>query len=326
VNSTSLDIAQVARLHALTSLVSKNPELLVLNQELCFVARKVPASGKVGIVSGGGSGHEPLHTGYVGYGMLDAACAGHYFSSPTPDQIVAAATQVESGAGVLFVVKNYQGDVFNFSLAAKLCPFPTALVLVSDDVATRNENTGAGRGLSGAVVVEKILGAAAETGLPLEALRRLGNRVNSRVATYGIALSSCRMPGLDRPIYDLESGTMETGVGIHGERGRERMKAGSLRDIAALMVERVVAGSVTDVAGPLMLINGLGSVTRAQLNELSSACVALLRRSAIDPVRNLVGQYATALDTNGFSLTLAALDTKMLGYWDAPVRTATLKW
>jgi phosphoenolpyruvate---glycerone phosphotransferase subunit DhaK len=320
----SFDIAQTARSSALTRLVAAHPDTLVLDQKCGFVARKIAKSAKVAIVSGGGSGHEPLHTGYVGYGMLDAACAGHYFTSPTPDQIVAAAKHVECGKGVLFVVKNYQGDLLNFSLAAKLCPFPTETVLVTDDVATRDMESGAGRGLTGTVVVEKIVGAAAEAGLELKSLRHLGERLNARTVTYGVALSSCHVPGASGLIYKLEPGTMEIGVGIHGERGRDSIKAGNVTEIAALLVERT--RHICTSARPLMILNGLGGADQAQLEEQSSACVAMLRDASIIPIRSLVGNYATALDTRGFSLTLAALDDEALKYWDAPVRTAALHW
>jgi phosphoenolpyruvate---glycerone phosphotransferase subunit DhaK len=320
----SFETAQSARSTALMRLAAAYPDLLVLDQEYGFVARKSPKSGKVAIVSGGGSGHEPLHTGYVGYGMLDAACAGYYFTSPTPDQIAAAAKQVECGQGVLFVVKNYQGDLLNFSLAAKLCPFPTETVLITDDVATRDLESGAGRGLTGTIVVEKIVGAAAEAGVGLKALKSLGESVNARTVTYGVALSSCHIPGASGPIYELEAGTMEIGVGIHGERGRDSVKAGNVAEIAALLVERT--GYLGASARPLMILNGLGGAGHAQLEELSSACLARLRHVDIIPIRNLVGNYVTALDTCGFLLTLAALDDDGLEYWNAPVRTAALHW
>lgn len=305
-------------------IVRENPDLLVSDQG--FVARKTPKSGRVAIVSGGGSGHEPLHIGYVGFGMLDAACVGHYFSSPTPDQIAAAARHAESGQGVLFVVKNYQGDVLNFALAAKLCPFPTKTVFVSDDVATQDVNGGAGRGLAGAIVTEKLVGAAAEAGVELEALKRLGDKVNAQTATFGVALSSCRIPGSDRPIYELQTGAMEIGVGIHGERGRERVNAGSLDDIATLLVERVLTRYPRDSLHSLMIVNGLGGAPLHQLEALSRACLPILERSGVVPSRILVGNYVTALDTHGFSLTLSGLDNDMLGFWDAPVLTAALKW
>jgi phosphoenolpyruvate---glycerone phosphotransferase subunit DhaK len=318
--------AQTARTHALQKLLEAHPDLLFLNQDHCFIARRIRKSGKVAIVSGGGAGHEPLHTGYVGHGMLDAACAGHFFSSPTPDQIAAAANHAECGQGVLFVVKNYQGDVLNFQLAAKLCPFPTATVLVSDDIATQEAELGGGRGLAGTIMVEKIIGAAAEAGLSLRELKQLGDAVNAETVTYGVALSSCRVPGAARPIYELEHGFMEIGVGIHGERGRERIRAGGAAKIAALLVERVSAGFARRNSNTLMIVNGLGGTQQAELEELASACLDLLARRAIKPARTLLGNYVTALDTHGFSLTLAGLSADWLQLWDAPVHTAALNW
>jgi phosphoenolpyruvate---glycerone phosphotransferase subunit DhaK len=324
VTGTPAAIAQSARLHALTQIVAAKPDLLFLDQEHGFVARRTAKSAKVAIISGGGSGHEPLHTGYVGHGMLDAACAGHYFSSPTPGDIAAAAIHAERGRGALFVVKNYQGDVLNFALAAKLCPFPVESVLVTDDVATRDGELVAGRGLAGTIVVEKIVGAAAEAGLGLAALKRLGETVNAQTLTFGVALSSCRIPV--RPIYDLAPGAMEIGVGIHGERGRDMVKAGATKQIAALLAKRVLARFAPSSTHTLMIVNGLGGTSQAQLKKLCHACVEILRHAGVSPVRVLAGTYVTALDTHGYSLTLAGLDETMLRYWDAPVQTAALDW
>jgi phosphoenolpyruvate---glycerone phosphotransferase subunit DhaK len=326
VSDSSFDIAQSARLNALRKVAENKPKLLFLDEEHGFIARKSAKSGKVAIVSGGGSGHEPLHTGYVGHGMLDAACAGHYFSSPTPDQIAVAARHVECGKGVLFVVKNYQGDVLNFRLAAKLCSFPVETVLVSDDVATSEPDASSARGLAGTMVVEKIVGAAAEAGHGLKALKKLGEDVNARIVTYGVALSSCRIPGVAHPIYELDPGSMEIGVGIHGERGRQRVKMGGLSDTAALLVQRVLARYSGESENTLCLVNGLGGAAQRELEELSSACLELLRQAGIDPLRRLVGSYATSLDTHGFSLTLAALEAEELKLWDASVQTAALNW
>jgi phosphoenolpyruvate---glycerone phosphotransferase subunit DhaK len=321
------DIAQTARLRALQALADANPELLELDIDACVVWRKVASRrGKVAIVSGGGSGHEPLHTGFVGPGMLDAACAGHYFTSPTPDQIVCAAHKAEAGAGVLFVVKNYQGDVLNFSLAASLCTFRTELVFVSDDMATREDSLVAGRGLAGTMVVEKVLGAAADAGLDLVGLKMLGDEVNASTRTFGLALSSCRIPGAARPIYELGRGEMEIGVGIHGERGRARVAAGDIEALASALVGRVLPTDSSRNARPLMILNGLGGAHDRELKELNTACLRLLKHVGIQPSRKLTGSFATALDTHGFSLTLSDLTADTLRYWDAPVRTPALKW
>jgi phosphoenolpyruvate---glycerone phosphotransferase subunit DhaK len=326
VTAASIDQALSARLQVLSQLADDNPDLLFFNQEHGFVARKIAKTGKVAIVSGGGSGHEPLHTGYVGHGMLDAACVGHYFSSPTPGQIAAAAVHVECGQGVLFVVKNYQGDVLNFALAAQMCRFPVETVLVSDDVATSDPESGGGRGLAGTLLVEKIIGAAAEAGLDIHSLKRLGDMANARTTTYGVALSSCRIPGARGPIYELDHGAMEIGVGIHGERGRARVKAGTTRQIAALLAERVLSRFVSPPSNPVMIVNGLGGTPHATLQELSSACLECFIHHGINPVRTLVGTYVTALDTVGYSLTLSHTDPGTLEFWDAPVRTAALQW
>ncbi|HET6469200.1 MAG TPA: dihydroxyacetone kinase subunit DhaK, partial [Geminicoccaceae bacterium] len=292
------------------------------------VRADAPVRGKVALISGGGSGHEPMHAGFVGHGMLDAACPGQVFTSPTPDQMVAAAEAVDGGAGLLLIVKNYAGDVMNFEMAAEMLDGRHATVLVDDDVAVENSSFTTGRrGVAGTVMVEKILGAAAEAGAGLEALQTLGGRVVARTRSMGVALTSCTVPAAGRPTFQLGEREMEMGVGIHGEPGRRRVPLAA----ADAIVEELLGTILDDLAPtpgtPLLLhTNGFGATPLMELYLVHGAAARLLDARGHAVARSLVGNYTTSLDMAGCSLTLTALDDELLGLWDAPVQTATLRW
>jgi phosphoenolpyruvate---glycerone phosphotransferase subunit DhaK len=304
-------------------------DLVRVHADPTFVTRAAPTrAGKVALVSGGGSGHEPMHAGLVGVGMLDAACPGQVFTSPTPDQMLAAAQAVDSGAGVLFVVKNYEGDRMNFEMATEMREGPHATVLVNDDVAVEDSLYTTGRrGVAGTVVVEKIVGAAAEAGADLEALRALGERVNGRTRSMGVALTSCTVPAAGRPTFEIGDGEMEMGVGIHGEPGRRRVALRSADEIAAEMLD-AVAADLGAAAGSevLLLVNGFGGTPAMELYLMYDAARRALDGKGLKVARSLVGNYCTSLDMAGCSLTVTALDDELARLWDAPVHTAALRW
>ena len=304
-------------------------DIVRLSLDPTFVARAVaPATAKVALISGGGSGHEPLHVGFVGRGMLDAACPGEVFTSPTPDQMLAAAQAVDSGAGVLFIVKNYSGDVMNFEMAAEIYEGEQRSVLTNDDVAVEDSTYTTGRrGVAGTLVVEKIVGAAAEAGADLAACQALGTRVNERTASMGVALTSCTVPAAGKPTFDIGEDEMELGVGIHGEPGRERIPLETADEAAARMIEAILNDLEPDDGAPaLLLVNGFGATPLMELTLMYDAARRAMARSGVDVRRSLVGNYVTSLDMAGCSLTLSLFDEEMLAYWDAPVHTAALRW
>ncbi len=314
---------------SLRGLGQAHGELLRIEEEPTYVARAdAPVRGKVALISGGGSGHEPLHTGFVGRGMLDAACPGQIFTAPGPDQIVAAARAVDGGNGILFVVKNYSGDVMNFEMAAEMIGSPCESILVDDDVAVEGSSYTTGRrGVAGTLVVEKIVGAAAEAGASLQDCAALGRRVVRATGSMGVALTSCTVPAAGRPTFDLGEDEMELGVGIHGEPGRRREKLATADDIAAELVGAVL----DDLAPPpgremLLLVNGLGGTPMMELHLMYAAAARIAEARGFRIVRSLVGNYATCLDMAGCSLTFSMLDDEMKGFWDAPVHTAALRW
>ena len=294
-----------------------------------FVTRAGGASqGKVALVSGGGSGHEPLHAGFVGRGMLDAACPGEVFTSPTPDQMLAAAQAVDGGAGILFIVKNYSGDVMNFEMAAEMLDGEVATVLTNDDFAVEDSlYTQGRRGVAGTVVVEKIVGAAAEAGADLAACQALGARVNTATGSMGVALTSCTVPAAGKPTFELGEDEMEMGVGIHGEPGRRRVALASAEAIAGEML-----GAVAEALAPkqgeqvLLFVNGMGATPLMELYLVYQAAAALCRDRGLAIARSLVGNYCTSLDMAGCSITLTRLDDELLRLWDAPVHTPALRW
>jgi dihydroxyacetone kinase-like protein len=280
----------------------------------------------VALISGGGSGHEPLHSGFVGHGMLDAACPGQVFTSPTPDQMVAAAEAVGTDAGVLFIVKNYAGDVMNFALAAEMCGAES--LVVDDDVAVERSTEGAGRrGVAGTLVVEKVLGAAAEAGADREALKRLGAKVIGATRSMGVALTSCTVPAVGRPTFDIRDAEMEMGVGIHGEPGRRRVELKRADEIADELVSAIVddlgSASRSDI---LLMINGFGATPLLELHLMYDAASRQLGKRGFRPRRSIVGSYVTSLDMAGCSITVTLLSDELASWWDAPVHTAALRW
>jgi dihydroxyacetone kinase-like protein len=302
--------------------------IVSLNLHPRFVRRLAPSRpGKVALISGGGSGHEPLHIGFVGFGMLDAACPGEIFTSPTPDQMVAAAEAVENGGGVLFLVKNYAGDVMNFEIAAEMLDCACETVLVDDDVSLSKTHSTGRRGVAGTTIVEKILGAAAEQGADLARLKSLGERVVRGTASMGVALTSCTVPALGKPTFDLAEGEMEIGVGIHGERGRERVPLGKACDIVERLADTIQAELNPQPGQPVLLhVNGLGATPMIELYLIYHLASRFWRERGIKITRSLVGNYTTSLDMVGCSLTLTLLDEELIRLWDAPVHTATLRW
>ncbi|WP_067336298.1 dihydroxyacetone kinase subunit DhaK [Stappia indica] len=303
-------------------------DILVAGEELKFVRRKDLKAGKVALVSGGGSGHEPLHGGLVGHGMLDAACPGQVFTSPTPDQMLAAVEAVDTGAGVLFIVKNYEGDVMNFEMAAEMASGEVARVLTNDDVAVEDSLYTTGRrGVAGTLVVEKIVGAAAEDGRDLAALKALGDKVNARTRSMGVALTSCTVPAAGKPMFEIGEDEMEMGVGIHGEPGRRRVKLASADDIAAEMIGAILKDLGETARGEVLLfVNGFGATPAMELYLMYDAAAKKAEAAGLSIARSLVGSYVTSLDMAGCSLTVTVLDDEMKALWDAPVHTAALRW
>jgi dihydroxyacetone kinase-like protein len=286
----------------------------------------------VGLVSGGGSGHEPLHGGFVGLGMLDAACAGEVFTSPVPDQVQTATALVDGGAGVLHVVKNYTGDVMNFEMAAELAAAESGTevrsVVVDDDVAVRDSTWTAGRrGVGATVLLEKIAGAAAEQGRPLDEVERVARAVNAGARSMGVALTSCTVPAAGRPTFDLPDDQMELGVGIHGEPGRERLPLAPVAEIAPLLVEPILADLPFAKGDPVIaFVNGLGGTPLIELYVLFNEVNKILSGHGVPVARSLVGSFMTSLDMAGASVTLLKVDDELLSLWDAPVRTSALRW
>ncbi|MCC0099652.1 dihydroxyacetone kinase subunit DhaK [Streptomyces flavotricini] len=318
---------------ALRGMAAAHPDLDVDVERRVVVRRDARAGGRVGLVSGGGSGHEPLHAGFVGHGMLSAACPGEVFTSPVPDQVLRAAAAVDSGQGVLFVVKNYTGDVLNFEMAAELAEedgLPVESVLVNDDVAVTDSLYTAGRRGTGATLfVEKIAGAAAEEGAPLDRVAELARRVNAASRSFGVALSACTTPAKGSPTFDLPDGELELGVGIHGEPGRERRAMMPAREIAEVAVGAVLAelGEVAPADGPVLaLVNGMGATPLLELYGFHAEVARVLAERGVPVARTLVGNYVTSLDMAGCSVTLCRADEELLRLWDAPVRTAALRW
>jgi dihydroxyacetone kinase-like protein len=316
---------------ALAGVAAAHPELRVDFRNQIVVRADAPVSGKVGLLSGGGSGHEPLHGGFVGSGMLDAACPGEVFTSPVPDQILAATKAVDGGAGVVHVVKNYTGDVLNFQLAADLASdngVRVETVLVDDDVAVENSTWTAGRrGTTATLIVEKVAGAAAAEGQPLAAVAALGRKVNENSASFAVALTACTTPAAGKPGFDLPEDEMEVGVGIHGEPGRRREKLVSAKEIVRICVDAIqTAKPLTGGDRAIVIVNGLGGTPLIELYLVFGEVAAALKDAGVEIARSLVGSYVTSLDMVGVSVTVCRADDEVLRLWDAPVRTPALRW
>jgi dihydroxyacetone kinase-like protein len=306
-------------------------DLVNLNISPNFLTRRNKAQNKVAIISGGGSGHEPLHAGYIGYGMLDAACPGHVFSSPTPDQMLAATEAVHTDKGVLFIVKNYAGDVMNFEMASEMLAFENATVLTSDDCAVINSTYTTGRrGVAGTVIVEKCVGSLAETGASLQACKTLGDKVNTRTASIGVALSSCTVPAAGRPTFDINDIEIEMGVGIHGEPGRRREAMREADVLVTDMVNAILADfkvrNIPATGEVLLLVNGFGATPLMELYLIYNSAATLLDDAGLKISRSLVGNYTTAIDMAGASITVCLIDDEIKQHWDSPVHTAALRW
>ncbi len=314
---------------SLRGFAAAHADIVKLHQNPVFVTRAASTrKGKVALISGGGSGHEPLHAGYIGRGMLDAACPGQVFTSPTPDQMAATATAVDGGAGVLFIVKNYSGDMMNFEMGADMASVANASVVTNDDVAVENSTYTTGRrGVAGTVVVERIVGAAAEDGADLAACKALGDRVNNATRSMGVALTSCTVPAAGRPTFDIGDKEMELGVGIHGEPGRQRVALASADEIARTMMDAIVGDLAPKTGAPLLLlVNGFGGTPLMELYVMYDAVRRYCASKSLTVVRSLVGNYTTSLDMAGCSITLTQLDDDLAKLWDKPIQTAALRW
>ena len=314
---------------ALVGVAAAYPGLNVDVEERFITRAGGPKPGKVSLVSGGGSGHEPLHGGYVGYGMLDAACPGEVFTSPVPDQILAATKAVDGGAGVLHVVKNYTGDVLNFQLAAELAAdegVQVESVLVNDDVAVENSTFTAGRRGTGATVfVEKIAGAAAERGADLAATAAVAKEVNDRSRSFGVALTSNIIPAAGKPGFELGDNEIELGVGIHGEPGRRRADMMTAREIVDVALEAINADMPLS-GETLVMVNGMGGTPLIELYVVYAAVAEWLAQHGVTIARDLVGNYITSLEMAGCSITVCRLTSELTELWDAPVETPGLRW
>jgi dihydroxyacetone kinase-like protein len=316
---------------ALRGIAAAHPELRVDHQNKIVYRGDAPVRGKVGLISGGGSGHEPLHGGFVGLGMLDAACAGEVFTSPVPDQMLDATKGVDGGAGVLHIVKNYTGDVMNFEMAAELAAadgVEVASVVTNDDVAVQDSLYTAGRrGVGVTVLVEKIAGAAAEQGRPLAVVADVARKVNAQGRSMGVALTSCTVPAAGKPTFELAEDEMEVGIGIHGEPGRRRVPLATAHEIAELLVEPILSDlDFTGGDGVIAFVNGMGGTPLLELYLMYAEVAAVLEKAGVGIARSLVGPYITSLEMAGCSVTLVKADEDLLRLWDAPVRTPALRW
>src|SRR5437660_6410957 len=317
---------------ALVGIAAAHPELRVDHERKLIYRSDAPVSGKVGLISGGGSGHEPLHGGFVGLGMLDVACPGEVFTSPTPDQMFAATKLVDAGAGVLHIVKNYTGDVMNFEMAAEMAAENAGVkvdsVITNDDVAVEDSTYTAGRrGVGVTVLVEKICGAAAESGQDLASVAATGRKVNGWGRSMGMALTSCTVPAAGKPTFELGEKDVEIGIGIHGEPGRHREPLGTAAEIAERLLDPIVRdlpfGRGDQV---LAFVNGMGGTPLLELYVVFGEVARILGGHGITVERSLVGPYITSLEMAGCSITLLKLDDELVRLWDAPVRTPALRW
>jgi len=322
---------------SLDGFAAAHADIVALGEDREFVRRRAVKPGKVAPISGGGAGHELLHAGFVGHGMLDAACPGEIFTSPTPNQMLNAAKAVDGGAGVLFIVKNYSGDMMNFQMAADMLDLENAVVIVNDDVAvedsiystysTYSTHTTGRRGVAGTLIIEKMLGATAERGDTLPQLKALGVAVNKATASMGVALTSCTVPAAGKPTFQIGVHEMEVGVGIHGESGRRRVPLATADVIAEELTSAVIKGLVLAPGQQvILLVNGFGGTPVLELYLMVNAARKVLASAGVNAVRYLTGSYVTSLEMAGCSITVCAVDAGMLALWDAPVHTAALRW
>ncbi len=325
------DVQNVVK-EALQGLQAAHPDLVEINLEPNYVVRRgVPVDGKVAIVSGGGSGHEPMHAGFVGRGMLDGACPGEVFTSPTPDQIYACTKRVSGGRGVVHVVKNYTGDVMNFEMAAELAGgegIEVASVVINDDVAVQDSLYTAGRrGVGATVLAEKLAGARAEAGGSLQQVADVVRKVNENARSMGMALTSCTVPAAGKPTFEIGDGEMEIGIGIHGEPGRERMKLEPADRIVDRLLEPVLEDlNVRSGERVLAFVNGMGGTPLIELYIVFRRAAEVLSERGLKLERALVGDYITSLEMAGTSITILRLDDELLSLWDSPVHTPALRW
>jgi dihydroxyacetone kinase-like protein len=349
------DIPDVVK-EQLEGMALAHPDMLTVHYEPNYIYRAdAPVAGKVALISGGGSGHEPMHGGFVGMGMLDAACPGEVFTSPTPDQMYEAAKAVNSGAGVLFLVKNYTGDVLNFETAAELAAadgIAVQSILIDDDVAVKDSLYTAGRrGVGTTVLAEKIVGAAAEAGYTLDQCADLARKVNSYGRTMGMALTSCTVPAAGKPTFDLGEDEIEIGIGIHGEPGQKRMPMASADDITTMLAEEIITdGAYTRVVREwdgesnewvektlvdepfksgdqvIAFVNSMGGTPVSELYAVYAKLDEICQAHGLTIARNLIGPYITSLEMAGMSITLLKADDEILKFWDAPVKTPGLRW
>ena len=315
---------------ALRGMALAHPELRIDQTNRIIYRGDAPVAGKVALISGGGSGHEPLHGGFVGAGMLDAACAGEIFTSPVPDQMLEATKTVNAGAGVLHIVKNYTGDVMNFEMAAELAQaegIDVESVIVDDDVAVQDSTYTAGRrGVGATVLLEKLAGAAADQGRSLADVVGVARRVNEAARSMGVALTSCTVPAVGHPTFELPEDEIELGIGIHGEPGRQRVPLQSAKAIAEMMVEPILADlDFSSSAGVILFVNSMGATPPLELYVMYSEIAAILEKAGVTVARSLVGPYITSLDMAGCSVTLLRADEDLLRLWDRPVNTPALR-
>jgi len=316
---------------ALRGIELAHPDLRVDHANRIIYRASPKEHGTVALVSGGGSGHEPLHGGFVGFGMLDAACAGEVFTSPTPDQMQEATKTVDRGAGVLHIVKNYTGDVMNFEMAAELAAMEASVevrtVVVNDDVAVQDSLYTAGRrGVGLTVLLEKLVGAAAEQGRDLDEIVALAERINGEGRSMGMALTSCTVPAAGKPTFDLPEDQMEIGIGIHGEPGRHRVPLASAKEIAEMLVEPILGDLSFGDAPTIVMLNGMGGTPLIELYLMYGEVASILERHGVTVARSLVGNYITSLDMAGCSVTVLRADDELVSLWDAPVETSGLRW
>ena len=325
------DPDQVVR-ESLEGFAAAHPDLVRVHFDPTYVVRAHGVrDGKVGVLSGGGSGHEPMHNGFVGFGMLDAACPGEVFTSPTPDQMLAATEAASGGAGVLHLVKNYTGDVMNFEMAAEMGEdegIEVQSVVIDDDVAVEDSTYTAGRrGVGGTVLIEKVCGAAAEAGHSLNEVADLARRCNDQVRSMGMALTSCTVPSAGEPTFDLGDDEMEIGIGIHGEPGRDRMELKPADDVVEMLMEPILSDLPFESGDDVILfVNGMGATPMIELYLCYRKAAEIAEKHGLTIVRNLVGPYITSLEMAGLSITIMRADEQVVNLWDAPVETPGLRW